>query len=423
MSTTHVPGTSVVDNWERKRRRGLKTWNSGKRWLARAQPKPGVARYRTKAFAEQADAWTWAEEQVAKYRLGLDNGQRCTLRGLMEEYLENLAGKGAAPDWVKAARRQLTLLADAGINDLRDERLASKVEAFYRHMTVQMTNPPGCRFRGRRVRCVEVSAATKNRYMSHIMALCAYARRRRYIPYDPLYGIVDRFKESKRMKPTFSLDELRLLVRDELADERFWLPFVVSTYAGLRLGEALYLEWQDIRWSEKRIHIRLKPEHYRLKGQKERYAPLQSELADILRPLAQPHGWIAQAEARENRDTCRWFFRKLLRRCGIAMNGRSPHSCRHTWVSLCIASGMDSFEVMDYAGHASLNTTLRYARACGLYRDAVAGWPRGQFQLRTASPIPTTAQRPQEVTGDGRAIALRECPPLAEVPVLAGVPA
>lgn len=90
---------------------------------------------------------------------------------------------------------------------------------------------------------------------------------------------------------------------------------------------------------------------------------------------------------------------------------------------MCIAGGMDSFEVMEYAGHASLNTTLRYARACGLYRDAVSGWPRGQFQLRTASPDPATAQRPQQAGRDGLATALRECPPLAEVSVLAGVPA
>src|SRR5580704_9919171 len=75
----HSPGVSVVDIWDRKKRRGLAIWNQGKRWLGRAQTKPGVARYRTKAFLHETDAWEWAEQTVAKYRLGLDNGNRCSI--------------------------------------------------------------------------------------------------------------------------------------------------------------------------------------------------------------------------------------------------------------------------------------------------------------------------------------------------------
>jgi hypothetical protein len=87
--SSHSPGTSVVDLWARKKRRGLPTWNQGKRWLGRAQTKPGLARYRTKAFAEEQDAWQWAENTVAKYRLGLDNGNRCTINAVQDDYLEH----------------------------------------------------------------------------------------------------------------------------------------------------------------------------------------------------------------------------------------------------------------------------------------------------------------------------------------------
>ena len=76
---THSPGASVVDLWARKRRQGFSPWNNGKRWLARAQTKPGLARYRTRAFAAEQDAWHWAEDKIAKYRLGLDNGNRCSI--------------------------------------------------------------------------------------------------------------------------------------------------------------------------------------------------------------------------------------------------------------------------------------------------------------------------------------------------------
>jgi hypothetical protein len=91
--SSHSPGTSVVDLWARKKRRCLLTWNQGKRWLGRAQTKPGLARYRTKAFAEEQDAWQWAENTVAKYRLGLDNGNRCSISAVRDDYLEHLRGK------------------------------------------------------------------------------------------------------------------------------------------------------------------------------------------------------------------------------------------------------------------------------------------------------------------------------------------
>ena len=51
-----------------KRRQGVPLSSASKRWLARAQTKSGVARYRTKAFATEQSAWQWAEDTVAKYR-------------------------------------------------------------------------------------------------------------------------------------------------------------------------------------------------------------------------------------------------------------------------------------------------------------------------------------------------------------------
>lgn len=387
MSNRRTLGTSVLDVWAVRRKRGLPI-NPSKRWLGRAQIRPGVARYRTKAFQNEQEAWTWAEDQVAKYRLGVDTGARCTLRSIMPEYLEHLAGKGVSPQHHAQATWILGLLADAGINDLRDERLASKVEGFFRDMKAQMKNQDGSR---RRLVVAPLSMQSRNAYMSHIMALCAYATRHRYLPYDPLVGVIQRFKVQNKTKPVFSLDELRKLTSDELRSEPAWLPTIISIYSGLRIGEAMHLEWQDVKWQEHKLHIKVKPE-YRLKGGKERFAPMPNELADILRPLAKPHGWIVPEKPRTGKTTWRWFFLRLLRKAGLPIDGRSPHSARHTWASLSVACGVDPFLVMELAGHATLSTSLRYARMASLYRDAVAGWlPKGQFQLRSQQAVTTPA--------------------------------
>jgi len=378
--STHSPGASVVDIWDRKKRQGLPPTKHSKRWLARAQLKPGVARYRTKAFAIEQDAWQWAEDTVAKYRLGLDNGSRLSISAILDDYIEHLKGKGASPKHVIQVRWVLTKLIEAGINNLRDERLPAKAEAHFRNLKTQLTNANGTL---RRIHLRDASPRTKNCYLSALLALCAWATRMRMLPYDPIKGIITRFKEPKKTKPIFSLAELSAILSDKHRNQRFWLPFALSLYSGTRISEAVHLEWQDIKWEERRIHIRLKSQ-YRLKGQKERYAPLQDELIEILQPMAKPHGWIVDEKTRNHPKTWRWFFKRLLLAAGMQMDGRSPHSTRHQWAALSTASSLDPFHVMELAGHSSLNTTLRYSRCASLFREAVAGWEKGKFQLRTA---------------------------------------
>ena len=162
--------------------------------------------------------------------------------------------------------------------------------------------------------------------------------------------------------------------------ELFWLPFALSIYCGGRISEMMHLEWQDIKWQEKRIHIRIKPQ-YQLKMKTERYVSLPDELRQILQPMAKPHGWIVENKVRSSAKSWRWFFMKLLRAADIRSEGRSPHSTRHTWAALSIATGIDSAQVMEEAGHSNIATTMRYIKCASFYREAVKGWAKGEFVL------------------------------------------
>lgn len=386
MPTNHIPGTSVVDLYKAKTSKGLPINPHAKRWLARAQKRPGVARFTTKAFHNEAEAWAWAGNQVAKYRLGIDSGERCTLSGLYDEYIDHLSRRGVSPGHLAKAKTILRDVIDNGINDLKDERFPDKVEAYFGSLRIRLTNRSGGI---RRRNDKEVSPRTKNAYMSHVLAICAYAKKRRYIPYDPLSGIVSQFKEPKSIKPTFSLNELRVILSDEYRSEPYWLPFAISVYSGLRIGETMHLEWDDILAEEKRILVRMKPKFYRLKGQKERYATLQPELARILADLPRTSNWVIPEKPRVKQNMWAWYFSHLLKAARVPKNRRSPHSTRHTWASLSVACGRDPFDVMALAGHSSLNTTLRYAQAASLYRDAVTEWEKGTFSLR---PTPFLSQ-------------------------------
>ena len=372
----HVPGTSILDIHAYKKKQRKKNPTAGKRWLGRAQI-PGTNRVRTKAFEKVEDAWGWAEELVAKFRLGLDSGKRCTIRSAMPEYLEHMLGKGVRPDYVEQGRRILMAAADAGCNDLRDERLASKAEQFFRNLKARTRSESG---RIKRTQVLDISNRTRNSYMNYLTGLARFCHKRRYLPYDPLAGIVERFKEDKKVKAVFTIEELRTIINDSHRNERFWLPFVLSVYGGFRVSEVMHLQWQDILWDQRRIMVRIKPQ-YALKNNKERFTILHEELSNILMPIAKPAGWIVDDHLRTHKTSWRYWFNQLLWRCKIDPGKRSPHSLRHTWAALSCACGMDPFQVMEYAGHSALETTLGYSRMANLYRETAQSWKRGSFSL------------------------------------------
>jgi integrase len=80
-----------------------------------------------------------------------------------------------------------------------------------------------------------------------------------------------------------------------------------------------------------------------------------------------------------------------LRRCGIDPKGRTPHSTRHTWISLLLAADVNAIQVAAWAGHESLLTTQGYARQQMLYRHTVTAWQRGTFRLRPIVEAEATA--------------------------------
>ena len=364
-SNSGTAGVTVSDLWERESR------SHGRRWYFRVTD-PTTGRRVSKSFpdGEKPTGLRWAKQTLAHLTAHIEIAGRARLERIGAEYLAMLRDRGRGAEHVSSVERLVNAILAAGIVDLKDAHFSARFEHWLSNRRVMRVD---------RKEVFEVSARTKNKDLGHMKAILKYAVQRRHIPFDPLAG-VKAFKEDKPIKATFGIDELRKLLSDETRTDPYWLHFVLMAYTGCRHLEALNLRWQDIRWEERHIAVSLQ-ESYRLKRNKERLIPIQVELRDILMSVAKPHGHIIESEV-ERRNVDGKTFERFLKRNGIDPGNRSPHSTRHTWIALMLATDINALQVAAWAGHESLMTTSGYAQAQSMYRETVRDWPRGEFRLR-----------------------------------------
>ncbi len=217
--------------------------------------------------------------------------------------------------------------------------------------------------------------------------------------------VVDREHVPSRLKPQFSMDELRRLVSK--AGDHYHSFLCVLLYTGTRIDEAAHLRWEDVDCSGNMVAVTL-DSGANIKRDKERLIALQPELAAYLLAIRPEHAAgpiFGRVGAHRGAR-----FAAYLKRCGVTKGRRTPHSLRHCYAGLQTAAGLSHALLRAYMGHSADSTTASYAKMATSYVSAVEGWPRGQFQLMqgAASAWPRVAPTDPRV---GR-------PPLAPAPAV-----
>lgn len=185
------------------------------------------------------------------------------------------------------------------------------------------------------------------------------------------------FKRGARRAPVDFLDqkevEALLTAPQEMtaADERDLALFALMLNTGARVQEALDLRVQDVRL-EPPYQVRLHG-----KGGKIRVCPIWAHTARRVRRLLARSAWPVQPDRplflnlRGEKLTRFGVYSLLKKRIGqctpavAALRGRRihPHSLRHTTAVHLLKAGVDFATVSQWLGHASLNTTMVYARS------------------------------------------------------------
>ena len=391
----------------------------GSPWLARAWD-PNAKKYRNQRHKTYGEAETWAKDESARLRVGISQAGKAPVQDVIDDYLADITSMGAAPGYIAEQKRTLDSAVAAGLTDLRHPRVEKiardwldKATALHRSVEKEMVDQHGKPIVDIQTRSpvkvkvpAPLSPRTRNRYLETLRTLANFAIKQGRIVRNPFLAI-SAAAQSDTLKDVFTVSEMHKLVDRDNSSHEYWLLFCTLIYTGMRLGEALHLRWDSIEWRASRIVVRdwravkgANPE-FRLKFKKERVIPLQPEFHAILKKIAKvgKAGWVFPDDLRlASTKSHAGRLAAYLKHCDVPQVGvtgkRTPHSTRHTYLSLMLATGENELAVMLYAGHNELSTTRGYTRTQVLYRNDVKGWERGEFRLAKAKSkvAPSTKQ-------------------------------
>ena len=138
--------------------------------------------------------------------------------------------------------------------------------------------------------------------------------------------------------------------------------FHLLLYIGLRLKDCVLLKWHNIHFDEHCINFapnktdRIEPN--------EDYTPMTDRLEKYLLDLKQESGAtdtdyvVPELDNRHSSSVLSHRIKDIF--VGLGIEGATAHTCRHTFVTSCFESGIDSADIMKWARIKDLKTLMVY---------------------------------------------------------------
>lgn len=138
------------------------------------------------------------------------------------------------------------------------------------------------------------------------------------------------------------------------------LVFMLARH-GLRVSEAIALDWDQVDWQAKEITIA------RLKNGKRATHPLRGDELRMLRPLWNEAGkpkrgtmFLSERGGGLTRRGVALMVERAGQEAGLDPELCHPHALRHACGYALINAGIDVRTVQDYLGHRAISNTVRY---------------------------------------------------------------
>jgi integrase len=217
---------------------------------------------------------------------------------------------------------------------------------------------------------IKRSRGTKAKIRNIMSAVCTHAIRYGWMKMNPIRAVRQSAKR-ERIPVPLTAEELHRLFAELGVRERTLVLLAAST--GLRRGELLALQWQDIGFQEKTLNVRKSIWHQHLGPVKteesEKVMPLDQEMIACLErwrretAYAQAGDWIFASERMRGRQPLwpdslmRNYIARSAKRAGISKTV-SWHVFRHTFSTLLVGNGEDVKTAQSLMRHANPNITM-----------------------------------------------------------------
>ncbi|MBZ9714936.1 tyrosine-type recombinase/integrase [Deinococcus multiflagellatus] len=318
----------------------------------------------------QTREWTNLHDDELRRRAVKAAGEKdvAALVSLTTAYLAHQGGSGVltSPRTTEAyalgVRQFLEYATEQAVNLLRPGR--HDAQSYINHMLAAGRKPAG-------VQLKVAAASCLYRALRWAGATDADPFRDARVPKDRTPGIVKR--------PPYSEDELADVL--DHADVHVKFLLFVTAHAGLRISEALALQWDDVDEAGRRLHVRSG------KGRKARLVAMSTSLARAARhyrglygPGGPDHQDGKRTTPREyvfrygHMMTARYHVEKAFKAAGVPFRGFHPG--RKYAGTRLLRQIKDFGRVAAHLGHESVDTTRKgYAQlAADDLKDDLAGW-------------------------------------------------
>ena len=213
-------------------------------------------------------------------------------------------------------------------------------------------------------------------------------------------------KTEKKIADEETAQKIIAALEDESIKYETYFKLIIAT--GMRRSECCALQWQDIDWEQRSIHIcrsavKITGDEIFVKEPKtrsgDRYVYFSAQMENLLREYRRACQYITTIYDERELDTNDFLFRRQGTRlpmtpttftwrfkCILKKNGLpqelNVHSLRHTAASLMIAGGADVATVAGILGHSQPSTTLNiYTHAFDKNKKAASAELQGQLEI------------------------------------------
>jgi len=245
------------------------------------------------------------------------------------------------------------------------------------------------------IRAREVKPATVNREMTLLKHMLAKAVEWKLLSANPFRG-VRSLHVPMRMERILELDEeVRLLVACDCVRSRYLRPvLVLALNTGMRRGELLSLEWEQIDLIHRRIRILNAKTN-----SGERSIPMNSTVYALLCDLAGKKNsdlvFPSNRKVGERLLDLKKGFKKAVQLASLPKI--RFHDLRHTFATRLVQAGVDIITVQHLLGHARISMTARYAHSPDQARIAAVKRLDGLFDSQSDPNRSPESDRPSAV--------------------------